>query len=158
MDFEKMMETLQTMAVFQGLELHQLTVLASMAKEVAYAEGDMVFREGEVGKTVYLIQDGQVALDIYVPGRGPVTILTVGPGQLLGWSSLFSTERKTANGRVVKPTNAIALDANELRQLCRQDHELGCIIAWRVSELIAGRLKATRLQLLDIFAPLEPIR
>lgn len=158
MDFEKMIETLQTMALFQGLERHHLTVLASIAKAVSYAEGDMIFREGEDSDLVYLIQEGQVALEIYVPGRGPVTILTIGPGQLLGWSSLFSEERKTANGRVVRPTAAIALDANELRQMCQHDHELGYIIAWRVSELIAGRLKATRLQLLDIFAPMEPIR
>jgi CRP-like cAMP-binding protein len=158
MDFEKMIETLQAMEFFQGLELHQLAVLASIVKEVSFGEGDMVFREGDIGQTLYLIQEGQVAVEVYLPGQGPVTILTVGPGQLLGWSSLFATQRKTASGRVVKPTKALALEADELLQMCQTDHELGCKLAWRIAELIAGRLKATRLQLLDIFAPPEPVR
>jgi len=155
MDSETMVKTLQTMNFFQGLEPRHLTALASMAREVAFAEGEVIFQEGEVGQTVYVIVAGQVAVEMHVPGRGPVTILTVGPGQLLGWSSLFPSQHKTANGRVVRPARAIALDANELRQMCQRDHELGCLIAWRMSELIAGRLKATRLQLLDIFAPMS---
>lgn len=155
MSSESIIKTLQTMEFVRGLETHHLAKLATMAKEVKFSEGEMVFREGDAGDVLYLIKEGQIAVEIHVPGRGPTLILTVGPGQLLGWSSLFPMQRKTANGRVMVPTEAIALDAKALQEVCQSDHELGCFIAWRVAELIANRLKATRLQLLDIFAPLE---
>ena len=153
MTSEAMVKALQAMEFLQGLERPQLEKLAAMAKEVAFAEDEVIFREGEVDNVVYLIQQGQAAIEIHTSSRSWATILTVGPGQLLGWSSLFSQMRKTAKGRAVTPTRAIALDAVQLREVCDADHELGYVIGWRLAELIANRLKATRLQLVDIFAP-----
>jgi CRP/FNR family cyclic AMP-dependent transcriptional regulator len=153
MTSEAMVKALQRMEFLQGLEPHQVEKLAAIAREVSFAADEVIFREGEVDNVVYLILEGQTAIDIYTSGRTWATILTVGPGQLLGWSSLFTQMRKTAKGRAVAPTRAIALNAPKLREVCEADHELGYIIGWRLAELIAGRLKATRLQLVDIFAP-----
>ncbi len=46
----------------------------------------------------------------------------------------------------------LALDASKLRNVSEKDYVLGCVFDWRLAEVIAGRLRATRLQLLDIFA------
>ena len=153
MTAEAVLQALQSMEFTKGLERRHLEKLASMASEVAFAEGESIFREGDVGELLYLIEEGRAAVEIHVPGRGRVTILTVGPGQLLGWSSLFSQMRKTASARAVVPTRALAIDARRLREACDADHDLGYAILWRIAEVIASRLKSTRLQLLDIFAP-----
>ncbi len=150
---ESVLQTLQAMEFTRDLEPRHLEKLASMATEVSFAEGETIFREGDMGDVVYLIQEGRVAVEIHVPGRGRVTVLTVGPGQLLGWSSIFPPRRKTASGRAVTPVRAIAINATQLREACQADHDLGYAILWRVAEVIADRLKATRMQLLDVFAP-----
>lgn len=155
MPSESVVAELQNMEFTRDLKPEHLEKLASLATEVEFAEGETVFREGDVGETVYLIQEGMVALDSRMRAHGRMTILTVGPGQLLGWSSLFAPMRKTASGRVVTPTRALAFDADQLKGICQTDHDLGCPLGWRVAELIAGRLKATRLQMMDIFAPPE---
>ena len=126
--------------------------MAKIAKVVEFGVDKVIFREGEVGDTVYLIEDGRIAVEMFVPSRGRITVLTLGPGQLLGWSPLFNAKPNTATGRTLAPTRALALDASKLRNLCEEDHVLGCVFGWRLAEVIAGRLKATRLQLLDIFA------
>ena len=41
----------------------------------------------------------------------------------------------------------------QLRKTCEKDHDLGYALAWYLAGVIAERLKATRLQLLDMFAP-----
>jgi CRP-like cAMP-binding protein len=120
---------------------------------VSFEADQIIFREADIGKFLYLVDSGQVAIEIRVPGQGRTTILTVGPGELLGWSSLFPSGRKTAGARTVTATRAIAVDAQRLRDTMFEDHDLGCAILWRITDVIAGRLKATRLQLLDIFAP-----
>ena len=134
----------------------QLEELSALAFEVNFAEGQWIFRESDVGEFVYLIKEGQVALSISVPGQGRKSILTLGPGQILGWSSLFPSGRKTANARTVTPTQTLAFNASQLREAMDEDRDLGCALLWAIADVIAGRLRATRLQLLDIFAPSAP--
>lgn len=152
MTSKNLLEALQAMEFTHGLEPEHLERLASMATEASFSEGEILFREGDMCDVVYLVREGQVAIRIHVPGRGRVNILTVGPGQLVGWSSLFARRHMTATGCAVAATRAIAIDADKLRAACEEDHHLGHAVVWRVAGIIAERLKATRLQLLDMFA------
>ena len=152
MKTQTLRDSLASMELARGLEPKHVEKLASIAKEVAFAEGETIFLEGDTSDEVYLIQEGQIGIEIHVPGRGRMTILTVGPGQLLAWSSLFSSQHKTASGRTLSSTRAIAINGADLREACEADHDLGYTVMWRVAGVVAERLKATRLQLLDMFA------
>jgi CRP-like cAMP-binding protein len=77
-------------------------------------------------------------------------VYTVGLGQLFGWSSLFPPRRKTATARSVTPTRSIVIEANRLRDLFETDHTFESVIMRRVTEVVADRVKATRLQLLSL--------
>jgi len=153
MNTQTLRDSLASMELVRGLEPKHVEKLASIAKEVTFGERKTIFQEGDTSDVVYLIQEGQVGIETHVPGRGRMTILTVGPGQLLAWSSLFSSQHKTASGRTLCPTRAIAINGTDLRAACEADHDLGYVVMWRVAGVIAERLKATRLQLLDMFAP-----
>jgi len=150
---ESVLGALQPMEFTRDLEPRHIIKLASMATEMIFEEGENVFREGDTGGKIYLVQEGRVALYIHVPGRGRVTILTIEPGRLLGWSSLFPPHHKTASARAMTFTRIIAIDAAELWEACRVDKALGYTIMCRVAEAITSRLIATRLQLLDMFTP-----
>ncbi|MFQ5577979.1 MAG: cyclic nucleotide-binding domain-containing protein [Anaerolineae bacterium] len=150
---EAVLEALQAMEFTQGMEPRHIVKLASIGAGQTFDEGDIIFHEGDKSDLLYLVQQGRVALYIRVPDRGKVTILTVEPGRLLGWSSLFPPHHKTACARAAIRTRAIALNAPQLLQLCRRDPNLGFIVMQRVAEAITSRLVATRLQLLDMFAP-----
>lgn len=150
---ESVLEALQPMEFTRGLEPRHLVKLASIATEMTFEEGESIFREGDTGEIIYLVQEGSVALYIHIPGRGRVTILTIEPGRLLGWSSLFPPHHKTASARAVMPTRVLAIDAKQLWKVCQTDYELGYIIMCRVAEAITKRLISTRLQLLDMFKP-----
>ena len=152
MSTNTILETLQEMDFAQELKPEHLEKLATMATEMEFPEKATIFQEGELSEKIYLIIDGKVAVEIFVPSKGRVTILTLRDPQTLGWSPIFENKPNTASGRAMVPTKTLALDAKQLRNVCQEDHELGCALGWRVAETIAGRLKATRLQLLDIFA------
>jgi CRP-like cAMP-binding protein len=102
---------------------------------------------------LYVVEEGRVAIEITVPGRGREIILTVGPGEVFGWSSIFHQRPKTASARVVERTKAVGLDASRLRELCDADSRLGYILTRRILEVVSERLRATRMQLLDIYSP-----
>ena len=111
----------------------------------------MIYREGALGSPIYLVEEGLVALELVVPGRGPITIQTVGPGEIFGWSSLFYQRPKTSAARALTPTRAQALDSARLRSLCDSDPVFGYAFTRRILEVVSERLKATRIQLLDVF-------
>jgi CRP-like cAMP-binding protein len=141
----------QSLTFIKGLDPSVVEYLAQVATPVRWEKGTLVYREGELDSPLYLVEEGRVAIELTVPGKGAVTILTVGPGEVFGWSSLFQSRPKTAAARVGIPTTAWALDAERLRALCDADPRFGYVLTRRLLDVIAHRLQATRIQLLDVF-------
>jgi CRP/FNR family cyclic AMP-dependent transcriptional regulator len=113
--------------------------------------GDIIFKEGEEADNFYLIRHGQVALELFAPGRGSLTIQTLGEGEILGWSWLIPPYRSKFEARAMKPTLAIVLDGKCLRAKCDEDHELGYVLVKRIASILGQRLDATRFRLLDLY-------
>ncbi|MFW5942351.1 MAG: cyclic nucleotide-binding domain-containing protein [Chloroflexota bacterium] len=150
---EALVATLRANPWFQALKPDHFQKLVEIATEEQWDGDAMIFREGDPGKTLHLILEGQVALEIYVPGRGRVTVLTLGPDDIFGWSGVLPlVGTRTASARAVRSTRTIAFDSRALREACEADHELGFHVYRRLTNVIAGRLSATRLQLLDMYA------
>ncbi len=134
-----------------GLAARYLTVLAARAQPLTLQPGVLLAREGQPAKAFYLIQDGHVAIETYRPAGGALRVQTVGAGDIVGWSWIVAPYHWQFDARAVDPVTAWALDADWLRDLCNQDHELGYFLLGRLVAVIASRLSATRLQLLDVF-------
>ncbi len=147
-------KALSTSSFLQGLEADHLDKLAAITQPISWSPDQLIFREGEPDDKFYIVTDGLVALEISVPNRGRVNILTVGPDEILGWSTVIpNIEKRTASARALQPTRALAVDALELCALCEKDHHLGYLVFRAVADVIASRLKATRIQVLDIYKP-----
>jgi CRP/FNR family cyclic AMP-dependent transcriptional regulator len=142
---------LRNLAFTRDLGSADLERLVALARPVAWQAGQVIFREGERDDFLYLVTEGRVALEVNVPPRGPVRILTVGPGEVFGWSSVFDQKPKTVGATASEPTRALALDASGLRALSDADPGFGCWLARRLLQVLSERLKVTRLQLLDVF-------
>ena len=138
---------------FRALGSLHFQKLVDIASSQQWAGNETIFREGDPANWLYLILEGQVALEIYAPGRGRRTILTLGPDDIFGWSAVLPVVgTRTASARAVHATRAIAFDSRALREACEADHDLGFHVYRRLTNVIAGRLSATRLQLLDVYA------
>jgi CRP/FNR family transcriptional regulator, cyclic AMP receptor protein len=135
----------------EGLNQSHLERLAAMTFEIQFEPDQIVFREGDPSSFFYLILSGRVALEIAAPGRF-ITIQTVGEGEELGWSSMLSEVNKQFRARCVEPVRALAFDGPRLIAACEEDHEFGYRILHKILAIVAERLRATRLQVLDIYS------
>lgn len=151
------METLERVlaehAFFAGLEPRYLQLLVGCASNVRFEAGQYIFREGEEANQFFLIRHGKVAVEIHAAERGPITIQTLGEGEVLGWSWLIPPYNWQFDARAVELTRAIALDGKCLRTKAEEDHDLGYEILKRFVHVIEDRLQAARLQLLNIYEP-----
>jgi hypothetical protein len=55
---------------FSGLHPRYLQLTTGCASNVRFNAGDLIFKEGEEADNFYLIRQGQVALELFAPGRG----------------------------------------------------------------------------------------
>lgn len=148
---------LQKIPWFQELELQHLQQIAAISRIRHCKAGEVFFRQGDKQDNIYVVVEGRVALDMFIPNLGKVRFDTAEPGDVFGWSSVTPTvHQRTAGAVMVKEGSVIGTDAEQLRELCSQDHDLGYLVMQRLANVVASRLEVTRLQLLDMFAkPLE---
>ncbi len=137
---------------FRDIETRHVQKIAEHASYISFKEGQLVFRQGEPAHTFYIIDEGKVALEVFSPGYGPISILTLGHGDVLGWSWLFDPPLWHFDIRALEPVRAIALNGDSLRAQCEADHELGYQLMQHSVRLIEQRLQATMIQLLDMYS------
>lgn len=133
-----------------------LDFLAAESTVRKVAAGALVFREGTQDGEFYLIRTGRLALEMNVPGRGAVRILTLGPGEMVGWSALLREGKMTASVIAVDDAEVVVTPADRLRELSEANHDFGFFLMRRMANDLSRRLVATRLQLLDLFADSTP--
>jgi CRP/FNR family transcriptional regulator, cyclic AMP receptor protein len=136
----------------QGLEGPQTASLVSCVKNLRFEPGAFLMREGETASTFSLLRQGRVVLEVDVPGKGPVVMESLGPGDILGLSWLFPPHRVHIDARAVEPVVTLAFDGGCLRGKMDGDHDLGFALTRRLLAETYKRLQRVRLQRLDVYA------
>lgn len=134
-----------------GLPVAWQERLSFQAHPTVWHTGSRLFHEGYRADRFWLVRSGRVALDIHVPGRGDVTIETIGAGSVVGWSWLFSPYRWHFGAVAAEQTFAVQFDAVGVRRLMSDDHALGHELMTRFMGVVLERLQATRVRLLDLY-------
>jgi CRP-like cAMP-binding protein len=131
---------------------HVLDECAALATLADLAAGTTLFEEGACNPFLYVVVRGRVALDIQVPGRGQVRVLSIEPGEMLAWSALLGGGTMTVSAVALEDTQMLALPGAKLLDVCQTNPDAGFQVMRRMADALAQRLVATRLQLLDLFA------
>lgn len=144
-------------ATWFGSSLDDATIarLITLARPRTAKSGEVLLVEGGRSDELGVVVAGRLALRMLVPERGMVTILTVEPGDLYGWSAIASPQRATSTVVAIEPSELIAFDGMELRLALAEDDTLAAALYPRVLDAVSRRLSATRLQLLDLFTHRE---
>ncbi|MFD8722996.1 Crp/Fnr family transcriptional regulator [Streptomyces sp. NPDC059629] len=127
--------------------------LMRLAREVSFAAGTRLFEEGRHADRFWVVRTGTVALDLHVPGRRPAVIETLGQGELVGWSWHFPPYLWQLGAEATSPVRAWEFDAGAVLEMCAEDAGFGRAIAVWVGRVTAQRLHASRVRLLDLYAP-----
>lgn len=139
--------------VFRALTNEQREQLMALAHEVSFAMGERIFDEGGRADRFWIVHTGTVALDLHVPGRRAVVIEPLGAGELLGWSWLIPPLHWHLRAEASSPVPAYEFNAAAVRALCERDPALDQALCVYVVEVIADRLRAARVRLLDLYGP-----
>jgi CRP-like cAMP-binding protein len=144
-------ELLARHPIGRELSAAQLDRLAECACRARFGEGEKIFAEGGPANAVYLIVDGRVSLEQYVPARGTLALESLGRGDLLGLSWLFPGGRWILDARAVEATETVRLAADCVHARMAEDVELRAALTAHLLQALYQRLERVRLQRLDVY-------
>ena len=141
---------------FDGLSAASLDRLVAIGRTMTFGVGAMVLHEGRETPFLGLVETGRVALRLRAPEQGHrLSIMTIEPGQLLGWSALVPPYRATVDAIATEPTTLLAIDAAVLRTEVARNSGLALELLPTLLRTVSERLAASWHQLLDLLP--EPI-
>lgn len=141
-------ETVRLLAgteVFGDLEQPELEAVAQVAVPRHWERGEVIFREGDVGDTCYLLRSGAVVLTREHQDGRMVALAELRAGMLFGELAMFRGDTRSATAEVVEPATAVAILAGDLQRLIRRHPDL----ALKLLATLAERVSRTNERLLQ---------
>jgi CRP-like cAMP-binding protein len=100
-----------------------------------YQPGEVLFREGEIGAVMYVVQTGAVRITKSVGGNDKL-LAVLGPGEFFGEMAILNGKPRTATATVLDPTRCLVIDSRTLEEMVARNSE----IALRLIKKLAKRL------------------
>jgi CRP/FNR family cyclic AMP-dependent transcriptional regulator len=142
---------LEEQPFFAGMRPVHLERLSYYARRATFRPDTQIFHEGGHAERFWLIREGLVQLHTHLPGRGQVTVETLRPGAVLGWSWLFPPFAWHFSAVAVEATLTVEFDGPAVQRLCDGSPELGYQLTKRFLNVVYERMQATRLRLIDVY-------
>ncbi|HEY4691995.1 MAG TPA: Crp/Fnr family transcriptional regulator [Bellilinea sp.] len=149
-------DTLKSIPWFFDFNAKQLERLASISAILEVKAGTTIFCEGDRVDNVYIILDGQVAVDSDIPGHGSVRIYQAEALDIIGWSKLTPIVRqRVATTAALKDSRLLVINGDGLESLCEEDNHIGFVIMRRIANVVATNMLTTKLSLMDLILQLS---
>ena len=107
---------LENVPIFAGLTRRQLGKILVKLYEKTYAAGETIFNEGDPGKALFIVLQGQVAIT-RLAGPGEEVLATLAEGAYFGELALIDDQPRFATARAEKPSILLVLYKSEFDQL-----------------------------------------
>lgn len=112
--------------------------------------GEVLFREGERGDTMYVIQAGSVRITKSAQGEEKILAI-LGPGEFFGEMAILNAKPRNATATVMEPSRVLALGARTFEQMVVSNAE----IAVRMIQKLARRLDSAN-ELIEVLTHRDP--
>ncbi len=128
--------------LLQGLAAADVRVLAPLFTTAHYAPDEVIFQQGAPATHLYVLELGEIALRLNPEDGGSITIATVQPLGVFGWSAMLGRERYNSGAVCVAEAQVMRLEGTALRRLLRDEPRLGRLLLGRLALALAGRVTA----------------
>jgi CRP/FNR family cyclic AMP-dependent transcriptional regulator len=126
-------DLLANITLFESLTDDDLEALSRRLEAATYEIGEVIFRQGDEGSALFMIEDGSVEIS-YGEGHGRVSLTTLFPGQYFGELSLFDGAPRSATAAAVKTTRLFRLDREDFVDFVNKNPQAALRIIAEMSE------------------------
>ena len=135
-------EVLRMFKIFEELNDRELEQVAHAAKTEELGEGARLTEAGFAATTLYLIMDGRVTLSVRGSKGQAVAVDELGPGQILGWSTLVGPYVYTATATTAEKSRLIVFNGSRLREIFEINNHIGYRVLKGMGNVVSKRIAA----------------
>lgn len=147
-------EELAEIGLFGGLDGAVLQDFVQKLPILMLSPGDVVFREGDPGRELYVLLGGEMEVVKSSKSQRETRVAMLGPGDWFGEMSILDVLPRSATVRALAPARVIKMSAHDLDALYRRDVKAYSIIVLNVAREMSRRLRVADGILADLMANL----
>jgi CRP/FNR family transcriptional regulator, cyclic AMP receptor protein len=137
-------EILKKIPVFEDLTKRELGAIERILHKREYRQDELIFREGEPGVGMYIIESGKVRI---VTETGKRTLAELAEGEFFGELALLDESPRSATAVAIQPSVILGFFQPDLFGLIERNPQLGVKIVLRLARSIGERLRRANEQL-----------
>jgi CRP/FNR family transcriptional regulator, cyclic AMP receptor protein len=141
MSLELTVNRIRDIGLFGGLADGALDALLKALPLIDAAPGDVVFQEGDSGREMFVILDGEIEVLRHSKRGHETRVALLGPGDWFGEMSILDVLPRSATTRAVAPTRMLRLTAHELDALYRRDVRSYSLLVLNIAREMSRRLR-----------------
>jgi CRP/FNR family cyclic AMP-dependent transcriptional regulator len=146
----ELMRWLPSIAIFGGLQENTLKRLIALLQEHHVQAGDEICKEGETGRAMYLVREGEVMVCYDTPGSRRRKMVRLGPGEFFGEMTLIDIQKRSATVVAEKASTLYSLGNRELYKLYQNDVEGYVMVLQNLCRELSRRLRVTNRRLHEV--------
>ncbi len=135
-----------------GLQPGELEALLRAARTVSFGEGEVIFQAGQAGTELFVLVEGEVAIELEAAGAPPRVIATLNPGTVFGEVAFLLAEERTATARSLRPTRLLAFTREALERGSVEGRQAVSALIETIARILALRLQNVDRELADTCA------
>lgn len=133
MSLDSDVDVLRNIPFFEGFTPDHLKLIAFSAENRSLPEKLLLYDEGQLLHSAYVIADGALRGEHKVPGTGKVVERAIGPGLILGERALILDTRADESVRVERRARVLQIRKVMFRRLLQEYPEIGATLRARLA-------------------------
>jgi CRP-like cAMP-binding protein len=101
-----------------------------------FPQGTVLFREGEPGREMYVVQQGRVTVSKRV-GEVEKILASLGPGEFVGEMSILNNKPRSATATCAEAAKLLVIDAKTFEAMIRGNAEIAIRMIKKLSDRLA---------------------
>ncbi|MFQ3536321.1 MAG: cyclic nucleotide-binding domain-containing protein [Aggregatilineales bacterium] len=127
---------LQAARLFKGIPAHELEALIDVMQHKAFAKGELLFRKGDVGDSMFLILSGRVRIFTYDADHNEIDLAYLEPTRIFGDFVIFDQKPRSASALTVAPTECLILQRAAFEAFLPQHTFVGIVMMRNIAEQV----------------------
>ena len=132
---------LREIGLFGALADDALQFLASNLKILNRGADEVVFKEGDQARELYVLLRGEVEVFKVLKRGAEARLATLSPGHWFGEMSVLDAHPRSASVRALEPCRLLVVTARDLDALYRRDLKSYTLLVLNIARELARRLR-----------------
>jgi CRP-like cAMP-binding protein len=129
--------------IFEHLDDDEIEGVGEICESVEIRAGEYIFREGDEGDRLFILERGEVRISRDVPGAGEEAITVLKRGACFGEMSVLDRSVRSTDAIANSRCTLLMITRDDFAVLLESDRDLAYKVLWSVVRLLCSRLRMT---------------